>query len=178
MASERERDHAEGASVALADAALYRRIGAANLALAGGIDLAAGAALLALARTDRLTRIAFAALEPYLAETALLRQAPAVVTATTTGATLLGAALAAIGIGALLAAWALRRGESGGGSGSEPGTGPGSEAGQRGRRRLWLPAAVCAGLNPLALPPAAVAVALCYLGDRDRSGPGLGPGSG
>lgn len=130
-----------------ADATLYRRVGAANLALAAGIDLLTGAALLALVRADRLTRIAFAALETYLAETALLREAPAIASATATGGNLAGVALVLVGAGAAFAAWS---------------------AFGNGGRRLWLPAGVCAGLNPLALPPAAVALALLYLAGREN----------
>lgn len=123
--------------------ARLRTLGAAHLALAAVANLAAGLALLSLGLSDRLTRLAFLGLETYATGQTIVKEADAVVFVTTTGATLVGVALLAVGAAGALAATDVVRDR---------------------RRRWWAPASVVSGLNPLAAPLSFIAVVFLQLG--------------
>ncbi|MFB6138224.1 MAG: hypothetical protein ABEJ42_07810 [Halobacteriaceae archaeon] len=123
-------------------AARYRRVAAVHLGLAGLVSLALGLALVVLGSAGELVRPAFALAGRYVSAQTLLRDAPTYAWLATRVAPVVGGALAVTGAGALLAVRGTLR-----------------DAGVR----RPVAAALLVAWNPLALPLAAIAVALLLL---------------
>lgn len=122
-----------------------RIVGGVHLVLAGLIDIATGAALLYLGGTGRLVRWAFAELDTYLSPQRVVADGELVATVATTGALLAGVALVLVGAAALTIGYRTVRDR------------PPS---------WWAPVGVGSAVNPLALPPAAIAVVLLWIDSR------------